>query len=106
MIGFKMNTTYSTLLCFGGYFKSPLYQTLSGFHDRKAGQVPEPVTEMSEMAPTTPAPATPAPATPAKRMEMKLPVEEWVFFLQNWTLFLLGVTFFAFIKVGWICFNS
>ena len=69
----------------------------------KVGQVPEPVTEISEMAPTTPAPATPAPATPAKRMEMKLPVEEWVFCK---TPFLLGVTFFAFIEVGWICFNS
>lgn len=66
----------------------------------KADQVPEPVTETSEMAPTTP-----APATPAKRMEMKLPVEEWVF-TQNWTPFLLEVTSFAFIKVGWICFNS
>lgn len=42
----------------------------------KSVEVPEPVTEISEMAPTTPAPATPAPATPPKRMEMKLPVEE------------------------------
>lgn len=62
--------------------------------------MPEPVTEISEMAPTTPAPATPAPATPAKRMEMKLPVEEWVF-TQNWTPFLLLGDVFCLHK-GWV----
>ena len=94
------HTSYNTLSCFGVYLKSPLYQTLSGFHDRKVGQVPEPVTEISEMAPTTPAPATPAPATPPKRMEMKLPVEEG-FFSAKLDSFLVGGDVFCLHK-GWV----